>query len=253
MSSDAQIDANRLNAQKSTGPASPEGKAKTRFNSLKTGLYAKSEVIPGEDAAELEALAGDYREEFHPHTPVQMALVDSLIGGDWVLRRLRQSEARMWQQAMEGGADLGQAYQNNPSIDRVMRRVEGLRRSYNRDLRHLEEILEKEAQAAAAEAKAAADQAKAAAVADHAELVRMILNEKEDDGTPAYTPEEARFTASLMQKYGVRTIDALDKAEDAERVHEVDGDASAGPDLASFRSGEEETGNEPDPGDKDPQ
>ena len=153
MTSDAQIQANRLNAQKSTGPASPEGKAKSRFNSLKSGIFAKSEVLPGEDPAQLEALAGDYREEYQPHTPTQMALVDSLAGGEWLLRRLRQSEARLWQAAIENGADLGQAYQSNPSIDRVMRRIEGLKRSYHRDLRRLEEIFEQEARAEAAVAQ----------------------------------------------------------------------------------------------------
>jgi hypothetical protein len=68
MSSKAQIKANRLNAQESTGPASPEGKAKSRFNPLKSGIYAKSEVLPVEDPAQLEALAGDFRESISPTT-----------------------------------------------------------------------------------------------------------------------------------------------------------------------------------------
>ena len=53
MSSRKQIEANRLNAQKSTGPRSVEGKAAIRFNALKTGIDAKSQVIPGEDPAAL--------------------------------------------------------------------------------------------------------------------------------------------------------------------------------------------------------
>jgi hypothetical protein len=42
MSSEQKISASRKNAQKSTGPRSEEGKAKSRFNALKFGIHAKS-------------------------------------------------------------------------------------------------------------------------------------------------------------------------------------------------------------------
>ena len=50
-----QIDANRRNAQRSTGPRTPEGKAATRFNALKSGIDAQAQVISGEHPAQLEA------------------------------------------------------------------------------------------------------------------------------------------------------------------------------------------------------
>ncbi|MBN2559834.1 MAG: hypothetical protein JXQ75_02750, partial [Phycisphaerae bacterium] len=59
MATEAQIAANRLNAQKSTGPRTPEGKAKVAQNALKHGLLAKQSVVRGEDAEEFEA----YRQE----------------------------------------------------------------------------------------------------------------------------------------------------------------------------------------------
>ena len=52
MPTEAQINANRLNAQKSTGPTSPEGKARSALNALKSGIDAWSHIIPGEDPAE---------------------------------------------------------------------------------------------------------------------------------------------------------------------------------------------------------
>ena len=61
MSSAAQILANRENSLHSTGPRSDAGKAVSRFNALKFGVDARSLVIPGEDPAELEALALEYR------------------------------------------------------------------------------------------------------------------------------------------------------------------------------------------------
>jgi hypothetical protein len=49
-----QIEANRRNAQNSTGPRTDQGKAVSRFNALKTGIDARSHVIPGEDPNVLE-------------------------------------------------------------------------------------------------------------------------------------------------------------------------------------------------------
>jgi hypothetical protein len=47
--SDARIEANRKNAQLSTGPKTPEGKAVCRQNALKNGLTGEGIVLPDED------------------------------------------------------------------------------------------------------------------------------------------------------------------------------------------------------------
>ena len=52
--SEARINANRLNALRSTGPRTPEGKAIARGNALTHGLTGQGVVIPGEDAAEVD-------------------------------------------------------------------------------------------------------------------------------------------------------------------------------------------------------
>jgi hypothetical protein len=66
MATVAQIEANRLNAQKSTGPISPEGKAAVRFNALKHGADARSLTIPGEDPAARADLETEYYQQFQP-------------------------------------------------------------------------------------------------------------------------------------------------------------------------------------------
>ena len=96
MPSEAQINANRLNAQKSTGPTSPEGKARSALNALKTGIDAWSHIIPGEDPAELEALTEQFLLHYQPADPVQLSLVDTLISTEWIQRRLRRIEAQLW-------------------------------------------------------------------------------------------------------------------------------------------------------------
>ena len=58
--SEARILANRKNASLSTGPKTPEGKEKSRANSLKHGLTGKGVVLPEGDAAEVERRADAY-------------------------------------------------------------------------------------------------------------------------------------------------------------------------------------------------
>ncbi|HUP03201.1 MAG TPA: hypothetical protein VMU19_04395, partial [Bryobacteraceae bacterium] len=97
MSSAAQINANRQNALKSTGPRTDAGKNISRFNALKTGAEAKSLVIPGEDPAKLEALARAYQEELQPAGMVETFFVDNIIRADWERRRLTRIEAEYFQ------------------------------------------------------------------------------------------------------------------------------------------------------------
>src|SRR5271157_1012311 len=88
MATSAQIAANQANAQKSTGPRSPEGKSASRFNALKHGIDAASLVIPGEDPADYEALAAHYYREFRPESPSENFHVDTMLRADWQKRRL---------------------------------------------------------------------------------------------------------------------------------------------------------------------
>ena len=66
MATVAQMEANCLNAQKSTGPRSAEGKASACFNALKHGAYARARVIPGENEDDLLQAIEDYYSEFQP-------------------------------------------------------------------------------------------------------------------------------------------------------------------------------------------
>ena len=97
MSTLRQIEANRRNAQKSTGPTSVTGKAASSMNALKTGIHAKSLLLPTEDPAELDELVEDSYRSFHPTTPEARSLVDEFIYCEWSLRRLRAAETQSWQ------------------------------------------------------------------------------------------------------------------------------------------------------------
>src|SRR6266700_7091747 len=72
MSSAAQIEANRLNSQRSTGPVTDEGKANSRLNAFKHGAFAAAADITGINPEPLAAREKEYFEHFRPVGPDEM-------------------------------------------------------------------------------------------------------------------------------------------------------------------------------------
>jgi hypothetical protein len=94
-----QIRANRLNAQGSTGPVTPGGKATVAQNALKHGLLARATLLPGDSPAAARALttlSASLRTELKPEGPVQHALMDRIVANLWRLRRLAQVESGLF-------------------------------------------------------------------------------------------------------------------------------------------------------------
>jgi hypothetical protein len=71
MATDEQLQANRRNAKRSTGPRSPEGKARSRLNSLKHGLTAKTLVIVGERVHEFDELRAKLIDQYDPQSALE--------------------------------------------------------------------------------------------------------------------------------------------------------------------------------------
>jgi hypothetical protein len=87
MATEAQIEANRINAQKSTGPRTPEGKEKASHNALKHGLLAKDVVVMGEDIDDFALFRDELRAELAPVGLVEARLVERIAGLMWRLQR----------------------------------------------------------------------------------------------------------------------------------------------------------------------
>ncbi|MHC4334455.1 MAG: hypothetical protein ACYSUV_11995 [Planctomycetota bacterium] len=87
MSTHAKIIANRRNAQKSTGPRTPQGMAIASKNSIKHGLLARQAVISSEDQAEFDLYRNLLLAELAPATPMESILTERIITLSWRLRR----------------------------------------------------------------------------------------------------------------------------------------------------------------------
>jgi len=147
MATQKQSEANRRNAQKSTGPRTDNGKARAAMNNLKSGIYAKSEIIPGEDLSQRQALEEAYMARFDPQTIEQLHLVHTLVRLDWEQTRLAKADAHLWAEAMrvtykpEPETILGEAFLRYDKTFAILgRRRDVLQRRYLIALRELENL-----------------------------------------------------------------------------------------------------------------
>ena len=92
MATQSQIDANRRNAQKSTGPTTPEGRAAVRHNALKHGLTAEILIPSMEDQPEFDRLCDAFETEYQPVGPTEESLLENLAAAKWRLSRARKAE-----------------------------------------------------------------------------------------------------------------------------------------------------------------
>jgi hypothetical protein len=92
MATQSQIDANRRNAQKSTGPQTPAGRAAVRHNALKHGLTAEVLIPSREEQPEFDRLCDAFEAEYQPIGPTEETLLEILVAATWRLGRARKAE-----------------------------------------------------------------------------------------------------------------------------------------------------------------
>jgi len=147
---------NRRNAQHSTGPKTPEGKDAVRLNALKSGIYAKTILLPHEDRARYDQIGADLAQDCHPQTPQERRLVQDIQDTEWRITRVIAIETNLHMvvatqqietvQAMFGLTDpleslaMGQVagfLANSRVFDQLNRQEARLRRLRTQQLREL--------------------------------------------------------------------------------------------------------------------
>jgi hypothetical protein len=92
MATQRQIDANRKNAKRSTGPATEAGRARSSRNALKHGLTAREFTIDERDANAFAAFRDDIVENLGPVGVLEEELAQRVALCLWRLRRVAQLE-----------------------------------------------------------------------------------------------------------------------------------------------------------------
>jgi hypothetical protein len=88
-----QLQANRRNALKSTGPKTDEGKSRSRMNAIKNGMHSRPGLAAADDAAAYDALLAKLREDLDPRDALDNRLVASVAMSCWRRERALQAEA----------------------------------------------------------------------------------------------------------------------------------------------------------------
>jgi len=95
--SDKQQEANRENAQHSTGPTSEAGKAAVRLNALTYGLRARDLILCGENPEDYQQLWADLEAEWQPQTRTERLHLEQISTSQWLLARMARGEARIYE------------------------------------------------------------------------------------------------------------------------------------------------------------
>ncbi|HLH03721.1 MAG TPA: hypothetical protein VKX25_13190 [Bryobacteraceae bacterium] len=134
MSTPAQIAANRANSQLSTGPKTPEGKAKISHNAVKNALTGATVLLPADDAALYEQHCANTFTIWAPENHREKLLVQSIADTEWRLQRIPMLVAGVYALARLTHANL---FADEPESIRHVLLETYITQTYARDLRNL--------------------------------------------------------------------------------------------------------------------
>ena len=125
MTSFRQIEANRRNARKSTGPITQEGKDRSRCNAVRHGLTAETVIGALEDAEDYKAFEAAIIADYDAQSAVERELVLRLASLLWRLRRATTMETGLFEIQAEHLSGFRQARQVHPAPQNLSTRCSG--------------------------------------------------------------------------------------------------------------------------------
>jgi hypothetical protein len=133
MTSYRQIEANRRNALKSTGPKTEAGKQASRGNAIRHGLTAETVLSALEDAEDYKAFEAAITADYDAQSAVERELVLRLASILWRLRRATTMETGLFEIQAQHLHDYRQNRQlrsnSREVIHTMLRRAESFTRS----------------------------------------------------------------------------------------------------------------------------
>jgi len=142
MLTDAKFAANQANAQHSTGPRTPEGKAAVSQNSVTLGLFAARDLVRPEDQSEYDELRAGLEAELCPATTMERTHAMEILHASWRLRRCAVVEAGLLESTLHSGLDPMESSADSAvtqaSIDRARAHARNNLRRASEDLSRLQ-------------------------------------------------------------------------------------------------------------------
>jgi hypothetical protein len=120
MSTIRQIEANRRNALKSTGPTTAEGKHRSRCNAVRHGLTAETVISALEDAEDYKTFEAAIIGDYDAQSAVERELVLRLASLLWRLRRATTMETGLFEIQAEHLREFKQSRQLLPESQRIV-------------------------------------------------------------------------------------------------------------------------------------
>ena len=120
MTTNNQINANRENAKRSTGPRTPAGKVKVRYNAMKHGMLAEAALLPDEDEETFRRFVAELTADLDPEGEYESMLAEEIVNLTWRLRRGSQVEAGLFVRA-----DAAQVEESFRAEARALENAEG--------------------------------------------------------------------------------------------------------------------------------
>lgn len=146
----ARIAANRLNARRSTGPRTEEGKHRVSRNAVTHGLTAQTICLAEESDEAFYTLRRHMLEDLNPSGEIQCQLAEQAIAARWRLMRLWETETGLYDEALQADPSGEPATSRRTrafrklagdgTLDRLHRYETRLTRDYDRALRRLKEL-----------------------------------------------------------------------------------------------------------------
>ncbi len=145
-----QLEANRANAQHSTGPRSQSGKQKSSQNACQHNLTGGSALAPGEDPAAYEKHVALMIAEYTPGNPVAEFVVRQIADAMWRLQRCRRLEDEILASSPNPFLDENEAILKK--LERLERYRQSIERTYHRFVKEWRNLVMDDISVAKAEA-----------------------------------------------------------------------------------------------------
>jgi hypothetical protein len=115
---------NRENAQKSTGPRTEEGKAKSALGALRHGCSSQVVCMPWEDLMAFRSFTASWHEDLKPAGVIETFLTQSLAENAWRMNRNRAMETHVLALAFTTRED--KIITENPQVHAALAIADGM-------------------------------------------------------------------------------------------------------------------------------